>query len=142
MEAATTTCTKCGKDKSFSEFSMKLGKRRSRCKSCESDYRTANYDPKRERERGIEKHGITIEKYLELLSAQRGGCAICGRVPEKIYDLYVDHDHKCCSGAFSCGECVRGLLCQKCNTGIGMFNDDYKVMEYAVMYLTGGIDGW
>jgi hypothetical protein len=35
----------------------------------------------------------------------------------------VDHDHRCCSGATSCGKCVRGLLCWHCNAAAGLLSD-------------------
>ena len=34
---------------------------------------------------------------------------------------YVDHDHGCCPGESSCGHCVRGVLCVRCNLIIGAF---------------------
>lgn len=42
-------------------------------------------------------------------------CAVCGTQER----LCVDHDHKCCRGAKSCGKCVRDVLCVSCNTLVG-----------------------
>src|SRR6476469_8650133 len=39
-------------------------------------------------------YGVTPEWYDETLSAQGGGCAICGRPPRDDISLHVDHDHK------------------------------------------------
>ena len=63
------------------------------------------------------------ESYSKILAAQNGGCAICHRLPGK-RRLSVDHDHSCCSGAKSCGGCVRGLLCNPCNLQVGRFEAD------------------
>lgn len=38
----------------------------------------------------------------------------------------VDHDHSCCPGEGSCGNCVRGLLCWYCNAAAGMLSDEPK----------------
>lgn len=78
---------------------------------------------------------ITKEQYLRLLEIQDGKCAICRR-PPKNYSLAVDHDHSCCPDTGrSCGGCVRGLLCSRCNTGIAMFQDDEQSLVEAVQYL-------
>ena len=102
----------------------------------EKAYRNANRDALREKWKAWalkdraahpEKHrqfalkrlyGITQEEYDRLLLTQDGHCAICPRKPEdeKFGVLHVDHSHT--TGA------VRGLLCHKCNTGGGLFNDD------------------
>lgn len=50
----------------------------------------------------------------------KNGCQICGEVPEVNY--HVDHDHACCPGNGSCGKCVRGVVCVRCN----MLVDKYE----------------
>lgn len=70
--------------------------------------------------------GLSIEEYENILKNQNGGCAICGRKKEKI-NLAVDHSHK--TGK------IRGILCMKCNHGIGYFNDDVLLLEKAIKYI-------
>ena len=71
----------------------------------------------------------------QLLEKQDYKCAIC-REPVNGYSS-VDHDHACCAGRESCGKCIRGILCQKCNSGLGMFNDAVKLVTAALQYLKG-----
>jgi Recombination endonuclease VII len=80
-------------------------------------------------------HSIDIDDYNTLLKAQHSRCAICFEPPEKNKWLVVDHDHKCCPGKKSCGKCIRGLLCDKCNTGIGLLGDSILVLQEAIRYL-------
>jgi hypothetical protein len=63
-----------------------------------------------------------------MFDLQGGCCEICGK-PRTDYkrSLHVDHDH-------SNGN-LRGLLCVKCNSGIGYFNDDITLLEKAKAYL-------
>lgn len=70
--------------------------------------------------------GITGEEYNNLLSAQNSLCAICNK-PEKVKRLAVDHNHESLK--------IRGLLCQKCNRGLGMFNDSKDLLAKAIHYL-------
>jgi hypothetical protein len=49
--------------------------------------------------------------------------------------LAVDHDHTCCSGEITCGKCVRGLLCVRCNTVLGLLRDDPEILRAAIAYL-------
>lgn len=77
-------------------------------------------------------YGITPEDYDQMFKSQRGKCAICrssdtGQVGKRF--LCVDHDHK--TGK------VRGLLCHRCNRGLGLLNDSLKNVETAVRYLKG-----
>jgi hypothetical protein len=73
------------------------------------------------------KYGITFEDYTAMLAQQGGGCAICGGVNADGRVLHVDHHHG--TGA------VRGLLCQKCNHGIGLFRDTPDLLTRAIAYL-------
>ncbi|MFJ7750960.1 endonuclease domain-containing protein [Arthrobacter sp. NPDC097144] len=77
--------------------------------------------------------------YDVLLKVQGGGCAICGMLAKaKGYNLSVDHDHSCCPGEMSCGNCIRGILCPDCNRAIGLFRDDTRIMTAAIAYLRRG----
>lgn len=75
------------------------------------------------------KFGMNHGDYLEMLEAQGGVCKICGTTPEG-KPLCVDHNH-------STGE-IRGLLCNHCNTGIGMLKDSVENLENAIRYLKRG----
>lgn len=82
---------------------------------------------------------LTIERYDAMLTEQDGLCAIC-REPETrrhrgrgvVIALAVDHDHRCCPGKTSCGKCVRGLLCDRCN--LGRWPDDPALLRAAADY--------
>ena len=82
--------------------------------------------------RRLQLYGLSAVKFEEMLVAQRGLCAICHCpetriVNEKLSGLAVDHDHE--SGF------VRGLLCYRCNSGLGSFKDNPLVLESAIRYL-------
>lgn len=86
-------------------------------------------------------YGITLAQYNTLLEQQGGVCAICKATNPSGRDLCVDHDHRCCPGARSCGKCVRSLLCSRCNIGIGQFLDDPMVMRVAAAYIERWLNG-
>lgn len=63
-----------------------------------------------------------------MLVRQGGVCAICGGPPDGRWKrFHVDHCHK--TGR------VRGLLCRKCNNGLGNFGDSVETMRKAIAYL-------
>lgn len=74
------------------------------------------------------KYGLSMDEYEGLT---KEGCMLCGSLD----DLHIDHDHKCCPGQYTCGKCVRGVLCNLHNVGIGMFNDDTEMLKRAIIYL-------
>lgn len=77
------------------------------------------------------KYGISPSTYKEMFKKQAGKCAICKRKQPKnarhFKRLCIDHCH-------STGK-VRGLLCTKCNHGIGEFRDNPKLCIKAATYL-------
>ena len=69
-----------------------------------------------------------MEDYDRMLARQQGACAICKQKSHE--KLCVDHSH-------STGE-VRGLLCRKCNTGLGCYDDESSRIREAAAY----VDAW
>ena len=78
-------------------------------------------------ERGAKVYGMTPEEYAAKFSQP---CEICGGHEERGKTgggMQVDHDH-------DTGE-NRGVLCQRCNRGLGYFKDDPERMEAAAAYV-------
>lgn len=73
------------------------------------------------------KYGITQADYDRMLEAQGFGCGICGDVRPGGRTFHVDHDHA--TGA------VRGLLCVKCNQGLGLLRENPALLAMAIEYL-------
>lgn len=160
----TKTCKRCGQEKSIDEFfKWKYAKDRLtyHCKPCirlyniESYYkhrkqrlkktkewsgknkehiakvRAAHYQKNKDRAKlqgriaKLARFGLTVESYDELFKSQNGLCAICEKPHWR--NLAVDHDHK--TGK------VRGLLCYRCNTLLGLASDSIQVLQSAILYL-------
>jgi Recombination endonuclease VII len=76
----------------------------------------------------LNKYGLSLERYLDLLKEQNNRCAICETKPRSFDGtLVIDHCHKTSK--------VRGLLCNQCNSGLGFFKDDKGSLLNAVQYL-------
>lgn len=80
------------------------------------------------------EYGITLEDYNKMLEDQNGVCSICKKSETSIHEktnklrnLAVDHCHE--TGK------VRGLLCSKCNRGLGYFKDNVMNLIKAAKYL-------
>jgi hypothetical protein len=83
------------------------------------------------------RFGVTQTWYDETLKKQKNGCAVCGAPPSSSRRLAIDHDHRCCGYIRACDKCRRGLLCQRCNTRLGILEDaDWtaKAQKYLLQF--------
>ena len=84
---------------------------------------------------GIRAHGVSITQYINLLVEQGFSCALCLKTPDSYNRMSIDHDHSCCPGAYSCGKCVRGLVCLGCNALLGhLETKQHLIAEYEKTY--------
>lgn len=74
----------------------------------------------------IHHYNLSEVEFKALWEKQKGYCAICG-VSLKGNKYHIDHDHMT--------EKVRGILCTKCNRGIGLLKDSVELLSNAVRYL-------
>jgi hypothetical protein len=98
--------------------------------------RQAEYQKKphvilRSKELELEKHGWTLERYEAKKTEHKDLCAIC-KIPAapraKGGSLVADHEHVE-------PPIPRGLLCTRCNTGLGQFKDNPLLLLEAIEYL-------
>lgn len=81
--------------------------------------------------RRLSKYRISQRQYFGLLRFGEKGCHLCATKFTKENSDQIDHNHACCSGKTSCGECVRGLLCTACNLELGNF--ELAVKRYGLL---------
>lgn len=137
-------CTKCGGIKDETEFLWKNAKHKQRttvCRTCANVYKKQwrQKNPRREDKAVWQRRthlkytfGMTVEQYDAMVLIQKNTCAICGK-PEVSATrrtssrLTVDHDHR--TGK------IRALLCRKCNSMLGMADDNPVRLRKAAVYL-------
>lgn len=133
-ETGIKTCTQCNVEKPIEEFRVNSKGSLMWCKGCSTslgaksmrEWRSNNperYSYNRKRHL-LTQYNLTPEEFTYMVLEQGGVCGICGLVPSA---LYVDHDHL--TGK------VRGLLCQKCNSGLGFLGDSLDGLGKAISYL-------
>lgn len=125
MELLSKTCTRCRESKPldtshFPPHNKTKSGFDSWCRECRRAYRNQNC-------RGKFRDVISNEALAELKNAT-SECVICGSEET----LVVDHDHN--TGL------VRGMLCNRCNLGLGHFRDDPLLLEFAAQYLYASTD--
>lgn len=83
----------------------------------------------------LQKMNLSRERYDQMVIDSNGICCICKRPEIAGRRLAIDHDHNCCPSGRSCGKCIRGLICLKCNNSLGAVNDDPTILLNMVSYL-------
>lgn len=122
-------CTQCKQEKPVSEYNKRLRSKdglRNNCKDCDhkSEHRYRKQNPSQAALAAIrQKYGLQEHAYKEMLEKHNYQCDIC----ESKTRLCIDHCHK--TGK------IRGILCGKCNSGIGLLNDNIADLEKAIRYL-------
>lgn len=116
-------CIKCLKwlpESMFHKSTKCLDKLTANCKDCARNKRR--------------KRQFKID-FDAMLAEQNGQCAICFKSINS-GTAAVDHDHSCCGHrTYTCGDCVRGILCKKCNVAIGIFKENIEAITNAARYL-------
>lgn len=130
------TCSACKKDKQESEFRPCKAKKnglQSYCASCATIrrrlYKSERPPLEKERETQFKyRYGLTKPDFDLMWARQQGLCKICTNpLNLGLRGYSIDHNHQT-------GQ-VRGLLCNKCNTGLGLFNDNPVSLQNAITYL-------
>lgn len=84
----------------------------------------------------LRRYGVTRQFVLDLFQKQAGRCAICKEPIEDYFtkkkSTHLDHDHV--TGR------VRGILCNKCNFGLGIFRDSPELLRAAANYIEKNLE--
>ena len=133
-------CSKCGIPKTHNDYDKRTASKdglTARCKQClrTKALKSRNDNPDLTRSKNLKhRFNISIEQYNKMFLQQRGKCAICHKAETagdkngNVKWLSIDHNHKTND--------IRGLLCNGCNTGIGLLKDNIDVLHSAIKYLT------
>lgn len=126
-------CTKCNTLKTLDDFYPRNNRpdgKESECKDCCSlrkrKYRLDNKEIIRAQNKK-RNPGWDIDRYNEYLELQNNTCAICGTDTPGLSDWSADHCHTTNQ--------PRGLLCVRCNAGLGYFKDNPEYLQSAIDYL-------
>ena len=111
------------REKEYRDNNKEKAAKRAKKLYAKPEFRRRQTDLRLQRE-----YGITINDYEKIFEEQGGCCAICGiHQSELKKSLDIDHCHT--SGK------VRGLLCNKCNQGLGLFQEERDFLASAISYL-------
>lgn len=132
---STKLCSKCEIEKPLGDFYTQQRSGQEYvfpyCKDCAGQKAQAWQRDNANRwnqQRRQRRYGITQAEFEQLQLAQNALCAICHQ-PETRYDGQLSIDHCHITGA------VRGLLCHRCNSALGLLRDDPKLLRAAISYL-------
>lgn len=105
------------------------------CRDCRSHQRRQRYaendqdDIDRLRRKHLWRtYGLTLEQFDEMLYSQLGRCKACHEPFLRHRDIHVDHCHATRQ--------VRGLLCNDCNTALGLVKESVERTQALADYIT------
>jgi len=131
----TKYCKSCDTTKPIDDFYLRNKTsmvRHSTCKECDKKRVKENHDPVAYRNAELQRrYGITQQDYEVMIAEQNNQCAICnttepGGRHNRGY-FVVDHCH-------TTGK-VRKLLCNNCNTALGLVGDNTHILQKMIEYL-------
>lgn len=131
----THRCSTCKQTKSVDNFNKNRTTKsglHNQCRDCQKLWKPKPESLARSRQKTREWNrlkltGFTPEDFEKKLAEQNYRCAICGTEDPGTTNWHADHDHKT--------EQKRGILCHKCNTGLGLLKDDIDILCSAIEYL-------
>lgn len=119
IDAGGQECTYCGTYRPYTDYG-------------ESTTNNSGYVGICTRCRTLRVHNVDPEWFY----SREQVCESCGVSRSRNgNNLAIDHDHSCCPGKKSCGNCVRGLLCAECNFIAGISKDNPEVLRNVAKYL-------
>lgn len=128
------TCKTCATEKPDTDFY----KGRKECKACFNAKAKDRYhadEAGKAKRIQRQKYAVAEKKYgleADVLDALlSGGCMVCGSYNR----LAIDHNHDCCPTEYTCGECLRGVLCYECNVSEGLMGSNPDRFIAMAMYL-------
>lgn len=129
-----THCKQCYRKQTARNYRANHAERRKAANAYYYANRDATLIVQKKRTR-LRRYKLTDEQFQAKIAKQKGKCAICSTTePGGSGTWHVDHDHTCCPGRHSCGQCVRGLLCSTCNTRLGV-HEDFEWRDKADIYI-------
>jgi len=119
IEKGFSTCSNCEETKPLEDFY----KTSSYCKVCMSALQLKR------------KYGIDQSTWENIFASQDFSCLICSELVKDNHKNQwpVDHDHSCCAGSTTCGNCLRAILCPRCNVAVGYLEthpDIQSLLDY------------
>lgn len=141
-------CSSCCEWLDESEFGVAeraLDGLRPVCRTCRSsqvrEYQRGLSAGEKKRRWLWRRYQKTAQWFDTTLDVQGYLCAVCSTDDPGTKGWAVDHDHKCCpqpQPASTCGNCVRGIVCTRCNLALGQVDDDPELLNKMIDYLRKG----
>ena len=78
---------------------------------------------------------LSFDWFSRVIQEQLGLCSICSTQLND--NMCIDHNHACCQEEYSCGNCIRGLLCNRCNIAVGVHENSERLLQsykYLIQY--------